>query len=252
MARDNIMEPLHTLSAPDCSPAAHPDMSDLILLEDDPILRQELCEFLADCGFAVDAAAHLEEFHRLFEPQRHRLALLDLGLPDGDGLQLIGRLRQSGHRLGIVVLTARGGAGARIQGLDLGADHYLHKGCDLDELAATLAALQRRLDYEHAEQPWLLQLGPRRLLPAGSPPVALSQQDLLVLQCLMSHAGRAVSRQQIIEALGEDFLHYDQRRLDTQMRRLRRNVELASGQTLPVKTLRNAGYCFFAEARTQA
>lgn len=227
-------------------------MSGLILLEDDPILRLELCEFLADCGFITDAAASLEEFHRLFDPQRHRLALLDLGLPDGDGLQLITRLRQTGHRLGIVVLTARGGSGARIQGLDIGADHYLLKGCDLDELAATLAALQRRLGYEHEEQPWLLELGPRRLIPPGAPPVALSQQDLLVLRCLMAQAGQDVSRQHIVEALGEDFLLYDQRRLDTQMRRLRRNVEQATGQSLPVKTLRNAGYCFFAEARTQA
>ncbi|XQE68685.1 response regulator transcription factor [Pseudomonas sp. P3C3] len=227
-------------------------MTGLILLEDDAILRLELHEFLVDCGFATEAVANLEEFHQRFDPQRHQLAVLDLGLPDGDGLQLITRLRQSGHRLGIVVLTAKGGARARIRGLDQGADHYLSKGCDLDELAATLAALQRRLGYQHEEQPWLLELGPRRLVPPGAPPVALSQQDLRVLRCLMSHAGHDVSRQQIVEALGEDFLLYDQRRLDTQMRRLRRNVELASGQTLPVKTLRNAGYCFFATARTHA
>ena len=82
-------------------------------------------------------------------------------------------------------------------------------------------------------------------MPGGGP-VRLSQQDLLVLQCLMQHAPESVSRQVIIEALGEDFLAYDQRRLDTQMRRLRRNIEDASGHTLPIKTLRNAGYCFYA------
>ncbi len=226
-------------------------MTALILLEDDAVLREELREFLDDCGFATDAAATLEEFHRLFVPQRHRLALLDLGLPDGDGLHLISRLRQTGHRLGIVVLTARSGAPSRIQGLDSGADHYLGKGCDLDELAATLTALQRRLGYDRAEQPWLLEVGPRRLLPPGAPPVDLSQQDLVVLQCLMARAGHNVSRQQIVAALDEDFLHYDQRRLDTQMRRLRRNVEQASGQSLPVKTLRNAGYCFYAACRIE-
>lgn len=227
-------------------------MTGLILLEDDAILRLELCDFLNDCGYATDAVASLEAFHHVFEPQRHQLAVLDLNLPDGDGLQLITRLRRSGQRLGIVVLTARAGSNARIQSLDQGADYYLAKGGDLDELAATLGALQRRLGYEHEEQPWLLELGPRRLVPPGAPPVALSQQDLLVLRCLMNHPGRDVSRQQIIAALDEDFLLYDQRRLDTQMRRLRRNVELASGQTLPVKTLRNTGYCFFAKARTQA
>lgn len=226
-------------------------MTGLILLEDDPVLRLELCEFLDDCGFATDTAANLHEFHQRFAPQRHSIAVLDLGLPDGDGLHLIGRMRQSGHRLGIVVLSARGGTAARIQGLDIGADYYLTKGCDLDELAATLASLQRRLGFDHEERPWLLELGARRLTPPGAPPVALSQQDLLVLRCLMQEVGRDVSRQRVVEALGEDFLLYDQRRLDTQMRRLRRNVELASGQSLPVKTLRNAGYCFYTAVHIQ-
>lgn len=223
-------------------------MTGLILLEDDPILRQELCEFLDDCGYTTTAAADLEAFQRLFQPQQHQLAVLDLGLPDGDGLQLIQRLRQSGHRLGILVFTARGGAAARIQGLNIGADHYLHKGCDLDELAATLSALERRLGYGVEENPWILQLGSRCLMPPGAPPAQLSRQDLLVLQCLMAQAGECVSRQQIITAIDEDFLTYDQRRLDTQIHRLRRNVERASGLPLPIKTQRNQGYCFYAQA----
>ncbi|NBF03222.1 response regulator [Pseudomonas sp. Fl5BN2] len=226
-------------------------MTDLILLEDDPILREELCEFLNESGFATESAADLKEFHHLFNPQRHRLALLDLGLPDGDALQLVSNLHQSGHHLGIVVLTARSGSTARILGLDLGADHYVTKGGDLDELVAVLTSLERRLGYQHKDQPWLLETGPRRLVPPGAPPVALSQQDLLVLRCLMTEAGQEVSRQRIVEALGEEYLHYDQRRLDTQMHRLRRNVEQASGQTLPVKTLRNAGYCFYARQQIQ-
>lgn len=223
-------------------------MTGLILLEDDPILRQELCEFLDDCGYTTTAAADLEAFQRLFQPQQHQLAVLDLGLPDGDGLQLIQRLRQSGHRLGILVFTARGGAAARIQGLNIGADHYLHKGCDLDELAATLSALERRLGYGVEENSWILQLGSRCLMPPGAPPAQLSRQDLLVLQCLMAQAGECVSRQQIITAIDEDFLTYDQRRLDTQIHRLRRNVERASGLPLPIKTQRNQGYCFYAQA----
>lgn len=223
-------------------------MTGLILLEDDPILRQELREFLDDCGYTTTAAADLESFEQLFQPQQHKLAVFDLGLPDGDGLQLIQRLRQSGHRLGILVFTARGGSAARIQGLDIGADHYLVKGCDLDELAASLASLQRRIAFDAEERPWTLQLGPRRLTPPDAPPVQLSQQDLRVLQRLMAQAGECVSRQQIITALGEDFLTYDQRRLDTQMRRLRRNVEETSGLPLPVKTQRNQGYCFYAQA----
>jgi len=147
-----------------------------------------------------------------------------------------------------------------VMSLGLGADHYLGKGCDLDELAAVLAALERRLGLQRLQSPavqpaapnWTLEVGPRRLLIAGAPAVPLSQQDLLVLRCLMSRPGENISRRQIIEELGFDYLDYDQRRLDTQMRRLRRRVEDVSGQTLPVKTLRNSGYCFYQPAKVQA
>lgn len=229
-------------------------MNDLILLEDEPILRQELGEFLDDCGFDTDKVASLAEFDACFDAQRHQLAIIDLGLPDGDGISLIRRLRQTGHRLGIVVLTGRNTTPDKVAGLGVGADHYLDKGCDLDELAAILMALSRRLGLDqpdHQAPAWRLELGPRRLLVPGAPAVALSQQDLLVMHSLMSQAGQSVSRQQIVSALDEDYLHYDQRRLDTQMKRLRRKIEEATGQTLPVKTLRNAGYCFYANASIQ-
>ena len=229
-------------------------MTDLILLEDEPILRQELGEFLEDCGYRTDKVASLAEFAASFDPQRHGLAIIDLGLPDGDGLHLIRQLRAGDHRLGIIVLTGRNTTLDKIAGLEGGADHYLDKGCDLDELAATLQSLKRRLEL--GDQPrqgseWRLELGPRRLHVPGAPAVALSQQDLLVLESLMSNAGKGVSRQMIVSALDEDYLHYDQRRLDTQMRRLRRKIEEVTGQELPVKTLRNAGYCFYAKAQIQ-
>lgn len=226
-------------------------MRDVILVEDEAVLREELDEFLAANGYRVDAEASLEGFRRRYDPRRHGIALVDLGLPDGDGLVLIRELRERGERLGIVVLTARGGARDRIAGLDIGADYYLPKTIDLDELAATLAALSRRLDDASAAPPdgaWVLELGARRLSAPGFAPIALSQQDLTVLHELMRGAGEIASRQQIVRALGEHFLSYDQRRLDTQIRRLRRKVNEATGLTLPLNTARNAGYCFHARA----
>lgn len=232
-------------------------MPEVILLEDEPVLRQELGEFLEELGYAPLCVSSLQEFDRGFDPSRHHLAVIDIGLPDGCGLDLIQRLRQDGQRVGIVVFSARQTSPDRIMGLGMGADHYLGKGCDLDELAATLAALVRRLGLQQrppqqAAADWLLEVGPRRLHIPGAPSMPLSQQDLTVLRCLMDQAGENVSRRQIIEALGADYLEYDQRRLDTQMRRLRRRVEAESGQTLPVKTLRNSGYCFYQAARVQA
>lgn len=227
-------------------------LTDIILLEDEPVLRQELGDFLTDLGYRPQCTASLEEFQRDFDPNRHSLAIIDIGLPDGNGLHLIQRLRQNGQQLGIIVFSARSTSADKISGLELGADHYMAKGCDLDELAATLAALARRLELRRLQACWLLEVGPRLLKIPAAPPVPLSHQDLLVLRCLMDRAGENVSRNHIIQALGSDQLSYDQRRLDTQMRRLRRRVEEISGQELPVKTLRNSGYCFHAKARVLA
>jgi DNA-binding response OmpR family regulator len=110
------------------------------------------------------------------------------------------------------------------------------------------SALARRLGLQRREARWRLELSAGRLLPPGAPPVALSRQDLLVLHCLVRAAGEEVSRRQIVQALGANVLDYDQRRLDTQMRRLRRKVLQESGQPLPVRTLRGSGYCFYAAA----
>jgi len=220
-------------------------MLELILLEDEPVIAQELVEFLDDCGYQVTHVADIASFNRTFDPQRHNLAVIDLGLPDGDGLELIHGLRNQGSPLGIVAFTARGSIEHKVVGLRIGADHYLSKGCDLDELAAVIDALVRRLGLQREVKPWRLATGPRELWAPNQRVLRLSNQDNLVLQQLMAGAGAHVSRRQIVEALGEDWLSYDPRRLDTQIRRLRRNVEQATGLELPLKTLRNSGYCFY-------
>jgi len=220
-------------------------MLELILLEDEPLMARELDEFLGDCGYAVTPVHDLAGFLRSFDPCRHQLAVLDLGLPDGDGLDLIQHLRAQGSALGIVAFTARSASREKVQGFHAGADHYLAKGCDLDELAAVLAALARRLDLQRQPVTWHLDTRPRELRAPNQQVLRLSHQDTLVLHRLMADACATVSRRQVVEALGEDWLDYDLRRLDTQIRRLRRNVELATGLELPLKTLRNTGYCFY-------
>jgi len=219
-------------------------MANVILLEDEPVLREEVADFLHAQGHQVAVAATVAQFMALFRPDSHEVAVLDLGLPDGDGLQLIQRMRSNGLRLGIIILTARSGTQSRIEGLMGGADYFISKTADLSELAATIAALFRRLDVQ-AQPLWLLQAAPRQLTPPGAQAISLSAQDYLVLKTL-ALGGACVTREIIVRALGGDYLTYDQRRIDTQMRRLRRKVQESSGIALPINTLRAVGFCFQA------
>lgn len=219
-------------------------MASLILLEDEPVLCEEMAEFLGEAGHEVVSTGTIAEFRQRFVPGLHAIAVVDLGLPDGDGLDLITELRAAGHRLGIIVLTARHAMPDKIAGLTGGADHFLPKTAALEELGATVGALARRLGLQELPR-WVLQGSPRQLVPPGFAPIALSEQDHTVLRAL-AIGGECVTREAIVKALGEDWFHYDQRRLDTQMRRLRRKVEEACGMTLPITTLRSVGFRFYA------
>lgn len=219
----------------------------LILLEDEPILRKGLADFLRSEEWAVEAVGSILEFRQRYDAALHHIAIIDLGLPDGDGMELIRELRGHGNPLGIVVLTARNAHKDRLGGLMDGADYYLPKAADLDEIAATLTALSRRIGGIQPGLPtWLLEGRNRVLTPPGHAPIALSHQDFVVLSALMARAGNNVSRQEIVAALGGDWWEYDQRRLTVQIRRLRSKVEEATQMSLPIKTSRNAGYCFAA------
>jgi DNA-binding response OmpR family regulator len=224
-------------------------ISQLIILEDEPVLRREIAEYLRDQGWQVSEAGSIGDFERQWAPAHHNLAIVDLGLPDGDGLDLIAKLRASGSPLGIIILTARGAEAAKLKGLSAGADHYLPKSVSFEELAATALALARRLGMGGVSLDWVLVASGRKLLPPGHGAIDLSPQDYAVLRILMSSANRIVSRRDIVEALGNNYLTTDPARLDSQMRRLRKKVGEATGLDLPLKTLRNEGYQFYSTTR---
>lgn len=222
-------------------------MSRILILEDEAIWRETLADFLGAHGWNVAMAANRAEFLRLYRPGAFHLAIVDLGLPDGDGIDLIQDVRARDPELGIVVLTGRNTDQSRVLGLNLGADHFVAKPVRLDVLLAVVTSLQRRIEGESERPIWRLCASPRELRFGEQTPIALSHQDFQTLRAIMQGQGKTVSRRALVEALGQDYLTYDQRRIDSQIRRLRRKVADQWGIPLPVNTVHSVGYLFGAD-----
>lgn len=222
----------------------------LLLLEDETVLREELTEFFAANQYQVEAAPDLKTFWRLWLQADFDIAIIDLGLPDGDGMDLIRELRSTNSAVGVIVYTAR--VQGRMLGMSGGADHYLIKPMRLVELLAYVSALARRICGDSVVATWRIDSVRRELTAPNGAKVALSAQDFLVLRAFMQEPHSVISRRRIVMALNEDYLQYDQRRLDTQIRRLRVKTEEQTGHKLPVNTVHGVGYQFSAKAEIKS
>ena len=206
-------------------------MALLVLLEDEIDLREELEAYLSMVGHRVLAADSSAEFFAAGEGLRFDVIIVDRGLPDADGLDVIERVRRESPLTGIVMLTARGASEDRISGLRTGADQYLVKPVSLPELEAHVAALLRRLP-----QGWRLDGSERSLYAPGGARLALSAREFDLLALIVRRGSRMASRREVAEALGWDWLSFDQRRLDTLISRLRRRCREECGHELPIRT----------------
>jgi two-component system OmpR family response regulator/two-component system response regulator QseB len=170
----------------------------------------------------------------------HTAAVLDLGLPRKDGLEVLAETRRAGVRLPVLVLTARDAVSDRVIGLDGGADDYVVKPVDLDELAARLRALIRRA---HGQTQDLLAAGEVVLDPAartvtrGGEPVVLSQREFDLLHALMLNAGRVLTREQLEQHLYRWGREVESNAVEVHVHHLRRKL----GAEL-VQTVRGVGY----------
>jgi two-component system OmpR family response regulator len=171
---------------------------DLLLLEDDADLGRALADHLGAAGHRVHWCRCLAEAAAAPEPA---LALLDLQLPDGDGLDLLRRWRAIGRRAPVIVLTARDQVSDRIRGLQAGADDYLVKPFDLDELLARIDAVARRSGGSAPVDRLQIDTAARSVRMAGAA-IDLTQMEWTVLACLARRRGRIYSRSEI-----EDDLH---------------------------------------------
>ncbi|HEX6703483.1 MAG TPA: response regulator [Albitalea sp.] len=176
----------------------------LLLVEDDRMIGDSLRSALRLEGHAVDWVRDAAAAEATLSSERFDIVLLDLGLPKGDGLDVLRGLRQRGDRTPAIVLTARDGLGDRVAGLDAGADDYLVKPFELDELNARIRAVLRR--HEGRAEP-LLRHGAVTLDPAtrqvtrDGEPVLLSAREFAVLEALMARPGALLSRAQLEDRL---------------------------------------------------
>ena len=176
----------------------------LLLVEDDTMIGESVLDLLRAESYAVDWVKDGEMAETALRTQDYDLVLLDLGLPRRDGLQVLRSLRARRQRMPVLIATARDAVQQRIEGLDAGADDYLLKPYDLDELLARIRALLRRAAgraepvYEHKG----VSINPAtREVMAGGQPVVLSAREWAVLEPLLARPGRVLSRTQLEEKL---------------------------------------------------
>lgn len=216
----------------------------MLLVEDDRRMAEPADRFLRNAGFAVDVAPDGETALRLAERTPYDVAVLDLGLPDIDGLEVCRRLRAAGHAMRIVIATARDAIDDRIRGLDTGADDYIVKPYALGELVARLRAVLRR----PAEAlPAILRVGDlaldaaTRVARRAEREIPLTAKEFAVLEVLMRHPGAVLTREQISAHAWDDNYDPLSNVIDVYIGRLRRKID-APGESPIVETMRGAGY----------
>ena len=193
------------------------------------MLGDAMARALQADGFALDRAAHADTADTALRTQPYDLVLLDLGLPGGDGLVLLRGLRARGDATPVLIVTARDALAARVAGLDAGADDYLVKPFELEELAARIRAVLRRHAGRGAPR---LQAGPVSLDPATrevsvrGEPVALSAREYALLRALMDRPGAVLSRAQLEEKLYGWNAAVGSNTVDVHLHALRRKLPL--------------------------
>jgi two-component system OmpR family response regulator/two-component system response regulator QseB len=217
----------------------------ILLAEDDSLLGDGLRAGLRQLGFLVDWVRDGEAAERELRAQPYTAAVLDLGLPRKDGLQVLAAIRAAKIATPVLVLTARDTVPDRILGLDMGADDYVVKPVDLHELAARLRALVRRAHGQPHEclaaQDVVLDPASRTVRKADVP-VTLSNREFDLLQAFLLGAGRVLSREQLEQQLYSWGQEVDSNAIEVHVHNLRRKL----GNSL-IHTVRGVGYTLLRE-----
>lgn len=226
----------------------------ILVVDDDRELRQLLAKYLRKHGMRVDVAETGAQMHRVLATMNIDLVVLDRVMPGQDGLELCREIRTM-SRVPVILLTLLGSDGDRILGFDVGADDYVQKPFNPDELLARIKAVLRRaneLPMRNALQPydvlvfdgWKLDRTRRRLTSRDGVRVVLTDGEFDLLLAFAEHPQIVLTREQLLDlARGRSAIAFD-RAIDMQIARLRRKIEFDPQQPRLIRTVRNKGYIF--------
>jgi two-component system copper resistance phosphate regulon response regulator CusR len=226
----------------------------VLLVEDDPRIANFVAKGLREQAYAVDVAASGEGALYQASINTYDLAILDVMIPAPDGFEVCRRLRQSGLRFPILMLTARDATDDRVQGLDTGADDYLTKPFEFRELLARLRALLRRsgeLRPSRIAVDDLVLDTAAQTATRGGKQIPLTTKEYALLEYLARHAGRVIGREEISEHVWDETFDPFTNTIEVYVNRLRRKIDQPAAQPL-IHTRRGAGYMLGGAAATGA
>lgn len=234
----------------------------ILVLDDDSRLRDLLQRYLTEQGFHVVVAENVQALNKHWLRERFDLLVLDLMLPDEDGLSICRRLRGTGDTTPIIMLTAKSDEIDRIIGLEMGADDYLPKPFNPRELVARINAVLRRKTQQEApgapsETSQVFKFGEfildlsKRTLKKNEENINLTTGEFSVLKVFARHARQPLSRDKLMElARGREYEVFD-RSLDVQISRLRKLIEIDASHPLYIQTVWGLGYVFIPDGQSK-
>ncbi|MCB1494169.1 MAG: response regulator transcription factor [Bauldia sp.] len=212
----------------------------VLIVEDDADLNRQLATAMKEAGYAVDTATDGEEGHFLGDTEPYDAVVLDIGLPQLDGISVLEQWRRAGRTMPVLLLTARDRWSDKVQGIDAGADDYVAKPFHIEEVLARIRALVRRAAGHASNE---IECGPVRLdakagrVTVDGNPVKLTSHEYKVLEYLMLHRERVVSRTELIEHLYDQDFDRDSNTIEVFVGRLRKKVSADL-----IETVRGLGY----------
>ncbi len=218
----------------------------ILVVEDDKDLNRQLVAALADAGYAVDTAFDGEEGHFLGDTEPYDAVVLDIGLPQMDGIRVLEQWRADGRKMPVLILTARDRWSDKVAGIDAGADDYVAKPFHMEEVLARVRALLRRAAGHASSE---IECGPVRLdtrssrVTVDGNPVKLTSHEFRLLSYLMHHQGRVVSRTELVEHLYDQDFDRDSNTIEVFVGRLRKKLDADI-----IETVRGLGYSINAPA----